>query len=452
MRRALLPANGAPYPRGVPIHLPSRRVLPVLRQGRPLAREAFAAWDFLTASGDSPGVTLHRLEYFLWYLLPVKLSNGVEQPRRVAEGLADLLETLGYREAAALSRGPTTMHVLAEWNASAARGRRALDQALDASGLEPPDTAALAWSHLMGPKELEAVNSASVVLEEEISAHRLTPGMTGWRRAQAEILDRFLTTPSQAFGGRTPQESVWRERQDSWFHQPARPLRQALLRDVSKSIRRPPPVPANLRAPLEPLLCLLKIGASGPRLTQSGYLPPAVVRELTQKFGWHELGAPPRSEADVPQLVAVRDFAERARLLRRADGRLTRTTRARRVEADSTELWESVIGTLAGGDDFHSVFRELLLAQLLGGSRKSGLVDRNTFPVLVEAGWRPSHGRALTEEMVSYALWDTIRPMDLIGMIEVGKWPDSTVGLTEFGSVAARAILWRRSTAPNRQR
>jgi hypothetical protein len=52
--------------------------------------------------------------------------------------------------------------------------------------------------------------------------------------------------------------------------------------------------------------------------------------------------------------------------------------------------------------------------------------------------------------MVSWSLWDAIRPMDVLGMIDTGELLDTTLGLTKFGSVAARAILFRRSTAPER--
>ena len=69
-------------------------------------------------------------------------------------------------------------------------------------------------------------------------------------------------------------------------------------------------------------------------------------------------------------------------------------------------------------------------------------------PLLAEAGWRPSRGPDLTEEMVSIMLWEAIRPMDLLGMVEVGRWPDREMRLTEFGRVSALAILWRRSTRP----
>ncbi len=76
------------------------------------------------------------------------------------------------------------------------------------------------------------------------------------------------------------------------------------------------------------------------------------------------------------------------------------------------------------------------------------MIEAAILPVLAEAGWKPSDGPDLDQDMVSFNLWDAIRPMDLLGMIEVGDWPDRGVRLTDFGSVTARAILWHCSTAP----
>ena len=50
--------------------------------------------------------------------------------------------------------------------------------------------------------------------------------------------------------------------------------------------------------------------------------------------------------------------------------------------------------------------------------------------------------------MVSFKLWDAIRPLDLLGMLEVGEWPDVDLSLTELGAATAQAVLWHRATAP----
>jgi hypothetical protein len=180
----------------MPFDLPAEHVLPLLesRDGA-WALDARSAWDWLTASGDVPLVTLHDLEYFLWYQLPAKFLTGHYHHRAVAAALGDLLSDLGYGDGAALSRGPLTMHVLAEWEKGRSSGYRALRKALDASGVEPPDTDALAWGSVMGTVEASVFQTASSVLERALAEGAFTPGARGWKQAQAEVMRRFLTTP-----------------------------------------------------------------------------------------------------------------------------------------------------------------------------------------------------------------------------------------------------------------
>lgn len=435
----------------MPLDLPAEHVLPLLEsRDRHWATDARSAWDWLTASGDSPVVTLRDLEYFLWYQLPAKFLTDLGHHRRVAKALADLLSRLGYEEAAALSRGPVTMRVLAEWDTDRTRGYRALSEALEKSGVEPPDTNALAWSAYMGTTESIVFHMASDALERALSEGEFTPGGRGWKQAQAEVMRRFLTTPRHSLDERTPQAAVWEERQEFWVERPRRTLRQAFLGDIRERIRRMPDPPDGIRDHMLPLLRLLEIAATNPPLTQAGYLPPPIVRELVGDLGWWDWDKQPRSEADVPQLMTLREFGKVAGLTRAARGRLALTKIGRRAMSDPAAMWERVSGALAAGEDFAAAIRELLLVQLMKEPGERGLIEAAILPVLAEAGWKPSDGRYLDQEMVSFKLWDAIRPMDRLDMIEVGEWPDRGMRLTGFGLVSARAILWHRSTAPKR--
>lgn len=67
--------------------------------------DARAAWDWLTDSGDSRVVSLHDLEYILWYQLPAKFLTDLEDHRKVAIALADLL-TVGARPIATAALWP----------------------------------------------------------------------------------------------------------------------------------------------------------------------------------------------------------------------------------------------------------------------------------------------------------------------------------------------------------
>jgi hypothetical protein len=120
----------------------------------------------------------------------------------------------------------------------------------------------------------------------------------------------------------------------------------------------------------------------------------------------------------------------------------------RSAAADPAVLWERVVRALAAGKDFTSAVRELLLVRLLRGAGDRDVVKKEMLPVLSEAGWRTSDRGELTMEMLSYRLWDAVRPIGLLGMLDVGEWPDHGIRLTEFGADSARAILWHRARAP----
>lgn len=434
----------------MPFNLSAERVLPLLEtRGGDAAADARVAWESLTAGGDVPLVSLHSLEYFLWYTLPAKFLTSPEDHRAIALALGDLLGELGYEGAAALCRSPVTMRVLAAWDQSSSRGHQAMRKALDDSGVEPPDTEALEWGGMMGMTESTVYEMAADALEEACLRGEITPGKRGLRQAQTEVLRRFLTTPLPSLDGRTPQAAVWQERQDFWAEPPVRPLRQALTRPVRDEIRCRPAVPVAIGEGMRPLLRLLDLCAKGGlSLTPAGYMPPATVRAMVGELAWWDGDKPPRSETDVPQLMALRDFAREAGLVRRWRGRLSLTPSGRRALAEPEVLWTSVVRALSGGADFAAALRELILLRALQGGVDSRAVVEELAPVLVEAGWRPSGGRGLSGDMVSYALWGAIRPMELLGMILVGRWPDRSLKLTAVGRASTRAVLWHRSTAP----
>lgn len=433
----------------MPFDLPAEHVLPLLEaRKRRWAMDARSAWDWLTASGDSPVVSLHALEYFLWYQLPAKFLTDLEGHRAVALALADLLSELGYEEAAALARGSVTMRVLAEWDTDRSRGHRALRKALVESGVEPPDTDALVWGTYMGMTESSVFEMASNALERALAEGSFSPGGRGWKRAQAEVMRRFLTTPVHSLDERTPQTAVWEERQKTWAERPGRPLRQAFIGDIKEQVRKKPGAPDGVRDHLLPLLRILEITAANPPLTAAGYLPPGIVRELVGAFDWWDWDRQPRTEADVPQILTLREFARVAGLTRKARGRVALTEAGRHAVTDPAALWERVSSVLAAGEDFADAVREAVIVQLLKGPAGTRAIAATIVPVLAEAGWKPSDGGDLDQDMVSFQLWDAIRPMCLLRMIELGDRPDRETRLTESGMVSATAILWHRSTAP----
>jgi hypothetical protein len=433
----------------MPFDLPAEHVLPLLdARGGEWASNARSAWDSLTASGDVPVVTLHDLEYFLWYTLPTKFLMSPDDHRAIATALGEMLRGLGYEAAGELCRGPVTTHVLAEWGNDSRSGYRALTKALEDSGVEPPDTEALEWGGLMGLMESTVFDRAAEALEDALSRGEFTPGRRGWKRAQGEVMRRFLMTPLHALDEWAPQVAVWEERQEAWSGPPHRTLRQAFIRPVRDAIRRPPAVPGAIADQMRPLFRLLELTAAGLPLTHAGYVPPSIARALVREFGWWRWEKPPRSEADVPQLMTLRELTREAGLVRRARDRLRLTDVGRRGLSDPVVVWSRVVRTLSAGTDFAAAIRELLLVHLLQGPSDCDAVLEAVVPVLTEARWTPGNGRELTRNMVSFNLWKAIRPMDLLNMVHAGEWPDRSLALTDFGAVAARAVLWHRATAP----
>ncbi len=229
-------------------------------------------------------MTLHSLEYFLWYTLPVKFITSSDHQRAVALALGDLLSELGYEGAAGLCSSPVTMRVIAAWDQSPRHGHQALSKALDDSGAEPPDTEALEWGGMMGMTESSVYELAASALEEAAKSHRGRMAGSGLR---LRCCAGSSPMPAHSLDGRTPQTAVWQERQDFWAETPARPLRKASIQPIRDAIRQPAAeAPEAMGAGMRPLLQLLELCVRGLPLTPAGYMPPNTVRALVGELGW----------------------------------------------------------------------------------------------------------------------------------------------------------------------
>ncbi len=78
----------------------------------------------------------------------------------------------------------------------------------------------------------------------------------------------------------------------------------------------------------------------GVRLTQAGYLPPALVAETMQQLGWVDdwISKHNREDQTLP-VLDLRDSAQRLGLLRKHRGTLLPTVAGRRVTDDPAGLW-----------------------------------------------------------------------------------------------------------------
>ena len=101
---------------------------------------------------------------------------------------------------------------------------------------------------------------------------------------------------------------------------------------------------------------------------------------MTRDFGWWHWEGEARGEADVPQIMTLREFAKRAGLIRKANGRLHATQAGRRATSDPDVAWREITGALAAGDGITEATRELLLVRLLKG-------DGQRNPSRARSGW-----------------------------------------------------------------
>jgi hypothetical protein len=110
----------------------------------------------------------------------------------------------------------------------------------------------------------------------------------------------------------------------------------------------PPPEPDP--AAVEPYRWLLTRVGRGLRLTQAGYLPPAVVEETMRALGWDTawIGKMNREDQTYP-VQELRELARRMGLLRTHRGTLLPTAIGRRLTEDPAGLWWHVADRLTPG-------------------------------------------------------------------------------------------------------
>src|SRR5450755_1556358 len=124
------------------------------------AVESLIGWE-----EDAPEAVFsrRRLQVFLWYELPTKWMVRAGERLALAEAVALFFDELGPRAGglAEVCRGPETGRLV--------RGRaEGFIDAMEESGLEPPDTPLLEWSDYMSLEEALERDAVGDMLEGEI--------------------------------------------------------------------------------------------------------------------------------------------------------------------------------------------------------------------------------------------------------------------------------------------
>jgi hypothetical protein len=392
---------------------------------------------------DPASVSQHDAQQLAWYLAPQRWNLPERRLAEVAAACARVLESSGRHRAATALREHTPA-VLAGWARAPRDGFAAYAKAMQATGVQPPDTPTLTWGQLMGPDENAVHTAAERMLESAIDAGRFTPGGPGWRSAQRDVLEAWLSTPSAPFAGRAPVEVVHAERVVHWADTGPE-ARRTILRGVLPRLPRPTDRAGDQ---LEPLRLLLDTIHDGITLTPTGRLPPSWVREAAARFGWGSPAFKIRHEGDIVEVGEIRDLAIRARLIAVRRRQLTLTPAGQAAREDSALRWDAATAGWFEQDDFAAHVAEIAAAMLLA-EPATGEAMTCAAHEAVAPSFHDREGNQPDLRDVRTALWDWLRPGHALDWLHYPHGiGERHYTLTDRGQAAALDGLRHRSHAP----
>ncbi|MET7328524.1 hypothetical protein [Nonomuraea sp. NPDC005650] len=381
-------------------------LLAELERSQPeLAEEARTAVEWLTAGEPLETVTQLDVCEFLWYTLPLKVGGDHE---RLARSLGRLLQLGGMERYAALCVSPTTLQILRTYAREGEdAGTSAYQQALEATGVLPPDVPELQWSMIMGPEELGAHLACSAALELAIVA--------GETVDRAALTRRWLTEPRSELGGDSWRNRVHGERLNRWVLGRG-PARRELAQPFEVRLHAP-----ITPQPLPPLHRLLSLAASGESL--------------------------PLRLAPSPEALRLRELAERELGAISRDGsKLVITDYGRRLLKSKSAMWSAVTRLLLarGEHEFQVSAREAALMLIADGTLMSPTELRERVAEVVGGeGWHPT----TTVEDVAAPVADLVSQLTALGL---AFSDDLAVRMDRSGQLAALAALRAHALRPRK--
>lgn len=425
----------------------------IRRQDPALGQWADVAADGLTTGEGEEVLSQAAIQDFLWYRLPARYPDEAWLP--VVRATVALMEGLGLQRYALIAGSKTTTSILDGWREGPGRGFAAYRAAANASGVKPPGTELLGWGSIMGFEEASAYAAVEARLEAAIVSGQLAPGASGWRARAAAVCDRFLWEAAPHAPDRSWLSLVTSERIRTWIETGYPERLRAWRAAAAERFQVVPEPPDDLDPVIGPMRWLLWTCREGVTLTQSGYLPPAIVHRAIERFAWWEWPGRPRSEADVHQIVALRETAARLRLLTKRGRRLTTSRSGTRFLDDGAGLWRAVAAGLGGGDEYSGMLSELIAHRLLEGAAMDDALAEAIVPVIGRQGWQ-SGGEPLDGQHIAWSIHRPLYHWRLFGLLDEvrPRWEGNrptgpnVTSLTPAGRATALAFLYTKATAP----
>jgi hypothetical protein len=215
------------------------------------------------------------------------------------------------------------------------------------------------------------------------------------------------------------------------------------LRRLLGSARLDQPVlvdAANATRMVRPYTWLLdRVGDDGVKLTSAGYLPPAQVEAAVAELALGEewIGKGNRESQTLP-VLHLRESATAMGLLRKRNGMLLLTSRARAVRTDSSALWWHLAQRMPPASRDHCETQAGLILLTVIAARAEGDRDVAVARLLNAIGWVTDNGTDLDRRAAGQACWDTKTALRRLGAL-TGNWRSEA--LSTDGVTFARAAL-----------
>jgi hypothetical protein len=417
---------------------------------RDLGQLAEGVYESLTWGKGIEVIDQARVQYFAWYELPTKWLIPDSDRPKMLRAAAELFDRLDLARFAEVCRSATTAGVHAAFGRSHKAGVEAFRRAEQQSGIDPPNLDDFAWGSVMGMEESSARSHIARSLEEAIVAGRFTPGRRGWKTEAAAVTAEVLDGPHPSMPGQSHRSAIVTERLHNWLHgvEGRSPILHDLRSRHANRLLHPISPPEDLDDRMEPLAWLLDGIGDGVTLTSAGYLPTALVAGAFERFNWTEIWiGSPRSEADLVPLLEVHDLLRRAGAVRRRGRTEKLSSRWQAMRRDTEAMWRALAAALSGSDWDRAV-AEVYTLLLVDGVSATDALDAAATAALVEYGWNVG-GVLPRERDVSYAWWETARPLLALGGFDrESRRSFRNVGLSEFGLATLLEHVRAHATGP----